>query len=1808
MNLKKKLYRKILTLALLAALAIPFVPSISAAAADNEVQTYVLSEIVAEKTIGEVAVIDGNVFFDQDLDLNGATVVINGTVTGSGIIYIHGGNLTVNGDVINYQNINVSGGTMTVNGNFTQYNAVSFEENGVLNINGDFIQTKGIDLNGCTINVSGNYYHKDGSLDLNNGHITVNGDYRLQSVTYKSDDVVEYGTTYGTLKMNDANDYLHVRGNCYINSYWGDGQGNNDITNGTLELGGNFEQYGSGSSFNAKDNHKVIFSGTETQNIYFDNPNSSGFNILASTPNKKVNITQGRINKIGASSTVASFTQYGSLDINGKTFTVTGNLDQHGNINVNKGKLNVNAYYYQQDGLLDLNNGRVTVGKNYRLQAIGKDDKGKTVYSATYGTIKMDDPKDYFLVKGSMFVQSYWGDGSGNNNLIDGTLELKGSFYQYNGSGSNFNAKENHKVIFSGDKLQTVRFDSPESSGFNIISATPNTDVDIIAGRINTVGSDVEIKSFNQYGSMDVNGCTINIKEDLNQFGKIYVNAGKLTVAGNYTQQDGVLDFNNGCVEVTGDYRLQSKSTDENGETVYGSTYGTIKMYNADDYFLVKGNMFVQSYWGDGANNNNLVDGTLELKGNFTQISGSGSNFNAKENHKVIFSGDKLQTVNFDSPKDSGFNILSATPNTNVDITAGRINTIGSDVTIKNFCQYGSMDVNGKTLNITGTINQYGNVYINSGKIIVGGYYYQQDGVLDFNNGRLEVAKNYRLQTIGKDKNGKTVYGSTYGTIKMNDADDYFLVKGSMMVQSYWGDGENNNNLVDGTLELKGNFYQYNGSGSNFNAQENHKVIFSGNKVQTVRFDSPENSGFNIISATPNTDVNIVAGRINTVGSDVEVKNFNQYGSMDVNGYTINIKEDLNQFGKIYVNSGKLTVAGNYTQQNGLLDFNNGSVEVTGDYRLQSKGTDENGNTVYDSTYGYIRMNDADDYFLVKGNMFVQSYWGDGENNNHLVDGTLELKGNFTQINGSGSNFNAKENHKVIFSGDKLQTVNFDSPKDSGFNILSATPNTDVDISAGRITTIGSDVTIKNFCQYGRMDVNGKKLNITGTVNQYGDIYINSGKIIVDGYYYQQGGVLDFDNGRLEVGKNYRLQTVGKDENGKTVYSSTHGYIRMNDPKDYFLVKGTMFVQSYWGDGINNNHLVNGTLELKGSFYQYNGSGSNFNAQENHKVIFSGTGKQTVRFDSPENSGFNILQSTKNTYIDIKAARINKIGNNTTVYSFNQYGTLDVNGKTFKVRTNLDQFGNINVNGGTLNVVKNYTQQNGWLDINNGAVKVGGNYRLQSVGTDDNGNTVYGSCYGYLRMDDRNDYFSVDGNFYTKSYWGDGINNNHITDGILVIGGNFSQLNGSGSNFRASGEHITIFTGENPHSIYFASQSSFFNLVVVNDDTTFEKTWLSYHRIASSTNICNASRLSDDQIVIGETAKIDLKAYGGSNAYAYEIYCKAPGSDEYVMLRNYDVSDKFTFTPDVTGWYTFRIYTRDSNNTYADSRDLLLLVNPPVKNTSTVDSTKVHIEDALKINCSAEGGVGGYQYAVYVKKDGESSYKNVSDYSSDSAISIKFEETGKHYVRVYVKDSKGHKTYKTFTVNVHNELQNRSTISSESVEFGNYAIVNASGRGGTGPYKYSVYYKKKSATSWKTLQADSENASVSLEAIKAAGDYDISVKVTDAAGKYVKQRFDYTVQQPEELENTSSLSADSVTSGTKAVVNLSVKGGVAPYNYSVYYKLSSASGWTTLKTNITDDSVELPMTKAGTYDISVKLTDSQGKVVKSRFGYTIENA
>lgn len=76
-------------------------------------------------------------------------------------------------------------------------------------------------------------------------------------------------------------------------------------------------------------------------------------------------------------------------------------------------------------------------------------------------------------------------------------------------------------------------------------------------------------------------------------------------------------------------------------------------MQNDEDYILVNGNMYVYSYY-----RNTLTAGTIELKGDFTQKTGYYSdNFCPSGTHKMLLSGDSLQTVSFASTS-SRFNVV----------------------------------------------------------------------------------------------------------------------------------------------------------------------------------------------------------------------------------------------------------------------------------------------------------------------------------------------------------------------------------------------------------------------------------------------------------------------------------------------------------------------------------------------------------------------------------------------------------------------------------------------------------------------------------------------------------------------------------------------------------------------------------------------------------------------------------------------------------------------------------------------------------------------------------------------------------------------------------------------------------------------------------------------------------------------------------------------------------------------------------------------------------------------------------------------
>ena len=1687
----------------------------------------------------------------------------------------------------------------------------SFEQYGTLDVNGksftvsnDFTQHGNVNVNEGTMKVLRHYSHQDGCLDLNNGTLRVSGNYRLQSVTTNDDGTVEFGSCYGYLKMNDKSDYFVVGGNFCTQSNYGDGANNNDLTNGKLVLKGDFTQLnGNSYNFNCKDNHKVLFYGTGKQTVTFASTANSGFATLSTTDNTDVDIV-GRISKIGTAATIANFVQSGSLDVNGKDFTVSGNFIQYGNVSLNKGSVKVLGDYSHRDGCLDFNNGSLRVTGDYRLQSVTEKEGGKVQYGSCYGYLKMNDPSDYFLVSGNFYAQSNYGDGSTNNDLTNGKLVLKGNFTQLNGNSYNFNCKDNHKVLFYGSKKQTISFESAVNSGFNILSTSTNKNVVLSQARIRTIGVDSTINSMVEYGTMDLNGKTLTVTDYFKQKGDVNVNSGTLKVGSYYMHNSGCLDLNNGRVEVGGNYRLQESYINDKGKTAYSSCYGYLKMNDENDYFLVNGNFYFHSNYGDGATNNDLTNGTLELKGSFYEYCGNSYNFNCKDNHKVLFSGTKLQTISFESTTNSGFNTLSATENVRVDIKAGRINTIGgTDLEIESFTQYGSLDMAGNTLNIAKDLNQFGSITLSGGQLNVAGSYYHRDGCLDINNGKISVNGDYRLQGIDTDSDGNTTYSSCYGYLKMNDANDYFLVNGSFYTQSNYGDGASNNDLTNGTLELKGDFNQLCGNSYNFNSKNDHKVIFSGDTQQKIHFQSAGNSGFNLLYSTPNTDVDITSARINRIGSNITVLNFTQYGNMDVDGNTITITNDFTQYGNITVNCGKLIVLRDYYHSDGCLDIDNGRVEVGRDYRLQSVETDTEGETVYGSCYGYLKMNDESDYMLVKGNMYVQSNYGDGATNNDLTNGKLELKGDFTQLTGNSYNFNCKDNHKVIFTGSTVQNVSFKSAGNSGFNNLYRTTNKNINITSGRINLIGRTATgVKNFTQYGNLDINAKAFTVSGTFTQHGNVDVNKGQFTVSGYYYHSDGCLDINNGKLTVGKNYRLQSIGKDDNGKTTYGSCYGYLKMNDPGDYMLVKGNMFVQSNYGDGAANNDLTNGILELKGSFYQYSGNSYNFNAKDQHKVVFSGSSKQTVKFESTVSSGFNNLYSTPNKNIVFTAARINTLGSNVSAVSFRQYGTLELNRFTFKITGKFVQEGNVLVNKGVLDVAGDYSQHNGMLDLNNGTVKVGGNYNLRGESTDNEGNTYYTSCYGYLKMNDRDDYFVVMGNFYIQSNYGDGAANNDITDGTLELHGNFYQYNGNGYCFRACGNHKTHFVGDNNHEAYFQSKQSHLNIVMLDHSLASGYLFGSqyyYWKISDEDNIFNLSRLDYDYVVLGEDATLSLVAFGGKpslEGYFYKIEIKEVSADEYTELRGFSPETTFSFKPAAFGKYIVSVTAIDSEF-HTSVTEMQLEVVDALVNTSTVSTDSLTLGETLVVNGSAENGVGAYEFALYSKSSDQSDYTLVSNFSNNPIINYVPSLPGTYTLKVVVKDMKGHTEELTFPLVVENNLTNDSTISTGLVRFGGTAVVTGVANGGVPSFKYAFYIKTSKATKWTTIQNYGMNSVVNVTP-EYPGNYIIRVNIKDASGKVVKKDLELTVENPPELKNNTTLSATEIDKGQSVDVIFAAADGVAPYKYQVYYKLSTKKTWSQACDYTTDSQVSITPQNSGEYTIRVKVKDTLGNIVK----------
>ncbi|MCX7747527.1 MAG: S8 family serine peptidase, partial [Clostridia bacterium] len=397
-----------------------------------------------------------------------------------------------------------------------------------------------------------------------------------------------------------------------------------------------------------------------------------------------------------------------------------GNLFLEGTLDLNGHILSVAGSVFHLAGEMRINNGTLHIQGDYKIEAFG----GRACNS----DLIMTKPNDRLIVEGSFLTDSTRDQSSC---LTDGIMEIRGNFTQRSSVNNNDNAEEKnfsasgkHRVIFNGDRKQTISFEDKESRFNNLEIANSSTfEVDIktpiwifggLAATDRTVTNSknitlwenakidggnwkwdlgiigyssetnsrwvlqqdqvIEGNLYGTWGALHLNGYRLKIGKDLilsrtnmsPQY--IDISSGVLEVGGNLLQRGWGITLNKGSLTVAGDYRIEGDGG--------GNSKGGFAMTQAEDRVTVMGNFVTDS---EIDHRNYLKAGIVEIKGDFTQRSSSYGtpqgevnmiyNFAPSEACKVILSGEKVQMVSFEDPlnspdptkRGSGFNILCLT-------------------------------------------------------------------------------------------------------------------------------------------------------------------------------------------------------------------------------------------------------------------------------------------------------------------------------------------------------------------------------------------------------------------------------------------------------------------------------------------------------------------------------------------------------------------------------------------------------------------------------------------------------------------------------------------------------------------------------------------------------------------------------------------------------------------------------------------------------------------------------------------------------------------------------------------------------------------------------------------------------------------------------------------------------------------------------------------------------------------------------------------------------------------------------------------
>ena len=363
--------------------------------------------------------------------------------------------------------------------------------------------------------------------------------------------------------------------------------------------------------------------------------------------------------------------------------------------------------------------------------------------------------------------------------------------------------------------------------------------------------------------------------------------------------------------------------------------------------------------------------------------------------------------------------------------------------------------------------------------------------------------------------------------------------------------------------------------------------------------------------------------------------------------------------------------------------------------------------------------------------------------------------------------------------------------------------------------------------------------------------------------------------------------------------------------------------------------------------------------------------------------------------------------------------------------------------------------------------------------------------------------------------------------------------------------------------------------------------------------LTNNTTLNTQSLTLGDSVTVKLAASGGHSPYTYAVYYKKSSSASYTTVQSFNSNNSVTVKPGAATTYDIRTKVKDSAGTIKTKDFTVTVKNNALTAFNTVKS------DGLKVTViySASGGTKPYQYALYYKTTDTNTYKAARSYTSDSTIVFVLPANGTYNLRTKVKDSTGTVVNTDYTVTV-SDTAAKPTISATSITLGQDVTIKCAASGGTAPYRYAVYAKKSSSSSYTTVQDYSANTTV-LFTPQAATTYDIRVKSKDKAGTVKATNFTLTVKKPSGMVNTSAISSTKISYGDGITITAGAAYGTSPYKYYIAYKKSSSSTYTNVQSYKANRTVSIQPGARTTYNILIKAKDSTGTVKSKTFTVTV---